>query len=65
MSKNKINENIISKFINAFFDSYKNGLEKSFYDKATKRDPELGRKVAQIDKSLDELRNYLKTLDKK
>lgn len=63
MSKKQLDENIINKFIGAFFDSYKSGLEKSFYDKAKKRDPELGRKVAQIDKSLDDLRKYLKTLD--
>jgi hypothetical protein len=46
MSKNKSNESAIGKFIGRFFDSYRDGIEKSFYDKAKKRDPELALKAS-------------------
>lgn len=63
--KRKLNEqSFASRFIGAFFKSYKDGLEKSFHDKAKKRDPELARQIAKIDNDLDELRRYLKSLNK-
>jgi len=65
MKKQKLNEeSLANRFIGAFFKSYKDGLEKSFHDKAKKRDPELARQIAKIDNDLDQLRNYLKSLNK-
>jgi phosphate uptake regulator len=65
MSNQRLNEGILNRFIDAFFDSYQRGLEKSFHDKVKKRDPELAKRVEKLDKELDELRQYLQTLEKK
>jgi flagellar motor switch protein FliG len=62
MSKQKLDENIINKFIDGVFNSYKKGIEKRFIDKAEKRNPELAKKIDKVVNDLDDLEKYLKRI---
>jgi hypothetical protein len=55
MSKKPINEGIVSRFIDAFFDSYKRGIDKQFIQKSKERNPELAKTLEKIAKDFDEL----------
>ena len=60
MSKKPINEGIVSRFIDAFFDSYKRGVDKQFIQKSKERNPEIARALDQIINDLDSLDRILK-----
>jgi len=62
MSKEKLNEGIINRFIDGFFDSYKKGLQKQFIDKSAKRNPELGKALKDVDKDLAALEKKLEKI---
>jgi len=64
MSKQKINEGIINKFIDGLFNSYKKGLDKQFAKKSAKRNPQLAKKIDKVNNDLDDLVKYLKSLEK-
>jgi hypothetical protein len=45
MSKQKLNEGVINKFIDGLFNSYKKGLDKQFARTSAKRNPKLAKKL--------------------
>lgn len=55
----KLNEGILNKFVDAFFDSYKKGLDKHFIDKSAEKYPEVSKKLSNITNDLDDLVKYL------
>lgn len=57
MSKKPLNEGIFSRFVDAFFDSYKKGLQKQFIEKSKQRNPELAKKLSDLTKTLDDIAN--------
>ena len=65
MSKKQINEGIIDKFIDGLFNSYKRGLDKQFAKKSAKQDPELAKRIDNVNKDLDDLVKYLQKIQKK
>ena len=62
MSKEKLNEGIVSRFIDGFFDSYKKGLQRQFIKKSAQRNPELGKALANVDKDLAALEKKLEKI---
>lgn len=62
MSKEKINEGIVTRFIDGFFDSYKKGLQNQFIKKSAQRNPELGKALMDVDKDLAALEKKLEKL---
>lgn len=61
MKKKSINEGIISKFIDSFFDSYKRGLDKQFIQKSKERNPELAKTLEKVSRDLDDLNKMLRS----
>ena len=55
MSKKPLKEGVFDRFVDAFFDSYKKGLDKQFIEKSKQRNPELAKKLAAVTKSLDDI----------
>jgi hypothetical protein len=55
MTKKPINEGIVSRFIDAFFDSYQKGLDKQFIEKSRERNPEIAKSLEKVSKNLDDL----------
>jgi hypothetical protein len=64
MSKQKLNEGVINKFIDGLFNSYKKGLDKQFARTSAKRNPKLAKKIDKVNNDLDDLVKYLKSLEK-
>jgi hypothetical protein len=60
MSKKPINEGIVSRFIDSFFDSYKRGVDKQFIQKSKERNPELAKTLEKVSKDLSDLERMLK-----
>ncbi len=60
MAKKPINEGIVSRFINAFFDSYQKGLDKQFINKSRERNPEIAKSLEKVSKELSDLHKLLK-----
>ena len=60
MAKKHINEGIVSRFIDAFFDSYKRGVDKQFIQKSRERNPELAKTLEKVSKDLSDLHRMLK-----
>ena len=56
---NKLNEGILNKFVDAFFDSYKKGLDQTFINKSAEKYPEVSKKLDNITNDLDDLVKYL------
>lgn len=65
MSKEKLNEGMVSRFIDGFFDSYKKGLQRQFIKKSAQRNPELGKALVNVNKELDDLEKKIQKLLKK
>jgi hypothetical protein len=63
MSKN-LNEGIVGKFIDSFFDSYKKGVEDHFIEKSRERSPELAKSLDNVRKMLDNVAKTAAKLDK-
>lgn len=61
----KLNEGILNKFVDAFFDSYKKGLDQYFIDKSSEKYPEVSKKLTNITNDLDDLVKYLDKYSKK
>jgi hypothetical protein len=55
MTKKPIREGIVSRLLDAFFDSYQKGLDKQFIQKSKERNPELAKTLEKIAKDFDEL----------
>lgn len=60
MAKKPINEGIVSRFIDAFFDSYKRGVDKQFIQKSKERNPELAKTLEKVSNDLSDLQRMLK-----
>ena len=63
MSKT-LNEGIVGKFIDSFFDSYKKGVEDHFIEKSRQRSPELAKGLENAASQMDDIVKYLQKLDK-
>jgi hypothetical protein len=59
MAKKPINEGIVSRFIDAFFDSYKRGVDKQFIQKSREQNPELAKTLEKVSKDLGDLHKML------
>jgi hypothetical protein len=59
MKKNNLNEGIVSRFIDAFFDSYKRGVDKQFIQKSREQNPELAKTLEKVSKDLGDLHKML------
>lgn len=55
----KLNEGILNKFVDAFFDSYKKGLDQHFINKSAEKYPEVSKKLTNISTDLDDLVKHL------
>jgi hypothetical protein len=64
MSKQKINEGLVTRFVGSFLDSISKGTQKRFMDQAAKRlkNPEVEKKMSKIDKEIKDLQDFIKTL---
>lgn len=62
MPKKKINEGIINRFIDGFFDSYKKGLQKQFINKSAEKNPEVANALKDVEKDLVALRKKLEKI---
>lgn len=64
MSKKRIDEGVVARFVGSFLDSISRGTQKRFIDNAEKRlkNKEVARKMSKIDKEIQDLENFIKTL---
>lgn len=64
MSKKRIDEGVVARFVGSFLDSIAKGTQKRFIDNAEKRlkNKEVTQKMSKIDKEIQDLENFIKTL---
>lgn len=60
----KLNEGIVDKFIDSFFDSYKKGLDQQFINKTKERNPEVAKSLDNVSKMLDNVFNQVEKASK-
>jgi len=63
--KKPLIENIITDFIDKFFESYKKGITKQFIAASRKRDPELGDNLDKADQHIQDAIDILNSRAKR
>lgn len=62
--RKKLNEGLVDKFIDSFFDSYKKGLDKQFINKTKERNPKVAKSLDNVSKMLDDVFNQIENANK-